>query len=299
MAESLALSEEAYARSIPVVALEQEKAALRDFCTLQLRKRELTTAGETTKKCRDTIKTSKAAVLDFMTRSDIQCLVFSKDQYEAAQSDLPEGIDMIPMYVRLVRTNKDSPITPDIVDEAIDSVTDDDIEEHKGVVPAIMAKVRIEIRTYVNAVKLMHNKERNQNIYDIPDVPDQLYPILIQWHTAQEQLTALQQQNRETVSEVTASINRVKSMVSTFFERTNTLNQRVVLNDKTYRISRKVSVRHEKVGLGKLEELLSQQDRQDRQDRQDLATLKTAVRHALQNIPPVTKTDICFSLVRA
>jgi hypothetical protein len=155
-----------------------------------------------------------------------------------------------------------------------------------------MAKVRIEIRTYVDSVKLMHNKERNQNIYDIPEVPTQLYPVLIQWHTAQEQLSALQARNREAVSEITASINRIKSTVSTFFERTNTLNQRVVMNDKTYRISRKVSVRHEKVGLGKLEELLLQQP-------QDLESMKTSVRHALQNIPPVTKTDICFSLVRS
>jgi hypothetical protein len=290
--ESIAISEEAYARSIPIVALDQEKAALRDFCTLQLRKREFTSANEQTKKYRDTIKTTKAAVLEFMTRSDIQCLVFSKDQHASAQEELPDTIDMIPMYVRLVRTNKDSAITPDVVDEAIDAVTPADIEEHKGIVPAIMAKVRMEIRTYVNSVKLMHNKERNQNIYDIPEVPPQLYPLLIQWHTAQEMLSAQQQQNRESVSEITASINRVKSTVSTFFERTNTLNQRVVLNDKTYRISRKVSVRHEKVGLGKLEELLLKQPA-------DLETLKTSLRHALQNIPPVTKTDICFSLVRS
>jgi hypothetical protein len=290
--ESLAISEEAYARSTPVVALEQEKSALRDFCTLQLRKRDLTSAGEETKKYRDTIKTSKAAVLDFMKRSNIQCLVFSKDQHASAQEELPDAIEMIPMYVRLVRTNKDSAITPDVVDEAIDAVTPADIEDHKGIVPAIMAKVRIEIRTYVDSVKLMHNKERNQNIYDIPEVPTQLYPVLIQWHTAQEQLSALQARNREAVSEITASINRIKSTVSTFFERTNTLNQRVVMNDKTYRISRKVSVRHEKVGLGKLEELLLQQP-------QDLESMKTSVRHALQNIPPVTKTDICFSLVRS
>lgn len=291
--EGLDLAEKAFARAIAIDPLDQEKQSLRSFCNLNLKKRELSGGNTDARKVlRDEIKVCKQGILDFMGKQDLNVMALTKEQYTNAQSILPEGIPMIPLYCRFMRTNKDSTITPDIVEDAIDSVTRDDIEEHKGLVEAIVAKVRLGIRSYTTSIKLTDSKERNQALYECPEVPQSMYDLLIRMHIATHRLSEAQGSNKEQISEVSSEINKIKQSLFSFFERTGATSQRVVLNDKSYRIAKKVSVRHERIGIGKLQTILQENE------VKNLDEMKKKVRHVLSNLPPVTKTDIVFTALR-
>lgn len=216
-------------------------------------------------------------------------MCLTKEQFQLAVKECPE---VPPLYVRLLRGNKDSSITPEIVEDAIDSVTDEDIAEHKSVVDAILHHVRNAIRTYKTTLSLSDSRERNQHVYETPSLPDDLFQHVLAWHLSTQKLNESAIKHKAELTEVTQAINATKPIVESFFERTGVMTQRVNLEDTPYRITRKVSVRHPKIGIPKLKALLEDQG------TQNLDRLRTLVRPMLQNVPPVTKADVVFCAIR-
>ena len=289
MDSALQKAEEIHAKTTPVVALDTEKSALREFCLLNLRKRQLSGTNADVAKLRETIKGAKAILESFLIKNEITCLCLSKDQFQKAIKECPE---VPPLYVRLTRGNKDAAITPEIIEDAIDSVTDEDITEHKGVLDAIVHHVRNSIRSYKQTLSLSDSRERNAHVYDTPTLPEELFRHVMAWHMANVKMNEGQTKHKEALAEVTQALNGVKPVVESFFERTGVMTQRVNLEDAPYRITRKVSVRHPRIGLPKLKTLL-----EDLQTT-NLDRLRASVRPMLQNVPPVTKADVVFCALR-
>lgn len=287
--EGLMRSEAALSRATPVVAHDSEKAALKEFCLLNLKRRSLLGSSEDKAKGRETIKASKAALEAFMTNNEFTCCCLSKAQFELAIKDYPE---VPPLYVRLVRSNKDATITPEIVEEAIDSVTSEDIREFGSIVEAIIHHVRNTIRSYKTSLSLSDSRERNQHIYDTPTLPDDMFNHVLAWHGATLAMTEAHKKHKEALAELTAAIGSVKPVVESFFERTGLITQRVTMEDSPYRITRKVSVRNVRIGIPKLQSLLTGIN------TENLHEIKTGIRQALQNVPPTTKADIVFCAVK-
>jgi hypothetical protein len=287
--DALKKAEEVHAKSTPVVALDTEKSALREFCLLNLKKRSLTGTNADTSRHRETIKAAKAILEAYLSKNEITCMCLTKEQFQRAVKECPE---VPPLYVRLTRGNKDATITPEIIEDAIDSVTDEDIAEHKSVIEAILHHVRNSIRTYKQTISLSDSRERNQHVYDTPSLPDDLFPHVMSWHLANLKMSEGQVKHKEALSEVTQALNAVKPIVESFFERTGVMTQRVNLEDIPYRITRKVSVRHPRIGLPKLKSLFEELQ------TTNLDRLRASVRPMLQNVPPVTKADVVFCAVR-
>lgn len=292
--DGLRLADAAIARDVVVpVASTDEKTFLREFCLLNIKKRDLTSSTEDKKLLRDRIKRAKDTLQQFMSKNAVSCMALSKEQYAAVEKSTGEAdVPMMPMYVRLLRSNKDSAITQDILVEAIDSVTPELVKECGSTKAAILQNVRTAIRSYSYSIKMSDSKERNQHVYEITDVPEDLVAVLLDMHVATTKMSTLSSEHKEAVSEITGDINRLKASVSRYFEKAGVVTQRVVLDGNPYRITRKVSVRREKLGLIKLESML------DALDLSNLVKAKERIVATIENTPPTTKSDIVFCAVR-
>jgi hypothetical protein len=136
------------------------------------------------------------------------------------------------------------------------------------------------------------SKERNQHVYDITDIPDDMVTVLLDMHIATTKTAQMSSEHKEAVSELTSDINKLKASVSRFFEKAGVVTQRVVLDGNPYRITRKVSVRREKLGLVKLETML------EAIDLTNLVKAKERIVATIENTPPTAKSDIVFCAVR-
>lgn len=287
---------------------EAEKQAIRQYCTLCIRKKQLSEESSKQKKqFKQDISLNKKLIQDHMQKNNLEIMVLSKDDYKRLETETTAlDLPMVPMYVRLIRNTKDDPITVDLLNEAFDTVTQEDIQEQMtknnlGFADAFqatfLATLRNLIRSYRMSLRFSNTKDRTVNLYDIPECTPEIVKALLKVHIATENTKAASDNNKEAISEITKEIQANKSAVQSFFERTQVMSQRIVMDGSPYRLTRKITVRHEKLGITKIESLL-QNVTNGIQSMEDFTKVRTQLLKTIQNIPPITKSDICFSAVK-
>lgn len=290
---------------------DEERTAIRNFCQLNIRKKQLSkTSLEERKEIRAKMNAAKKEITEYLHKNNIDILVLSKDSYKRLEEITAErGIPMVPMFAKLYRTNKELPITTEVLDEAFDNISNDDFNAlitnevpfDEALRTVIYNAIRSTIRTQYTSMKLCEACDRSIKLYELPEAPANIVDAMLIFHTASIKLKETSGEQKAELNELTKEINALKPTVQAFFEKANLTSQRVILDNVAYRLSRKVLMRHEKIGMPKMElwipdlvkGITSWTTFEHRMDRVKATLVKN-----IQSIPPTTKSEIVFQHIR-
>lgn len=290
---------------------DTEKTAIRNFCQLNIRKKQLSkTSMEQRKEIRSKMNAAKKEITEYLAKNNIDILVLSKEDYKRLEEITAErGMPMVPMFARLYRTNKELPITTEVLDEAFDNISTDDFQAlienespfEEALRTVIYNAIRSSIRTQYTSMKLCEAIDRSIKLYELPEAPANIVTAMLTFHTSTLQLKETSTEQKAELNEITKEINTLKPTVQSFFERANLTSQRVILDNVAYRLSRKVLIRHEKIGMPKMElwipdlikGITTWSTFENRMDRVKATLVKN-----IQSIPPTTKSEIVFQHIR-
>lgn len=313
---NLALTEEVLREqetsSVQITVADAEKKNIKLFCQLSLRKKEIVTEiAEERKKIKSKITETKKVILDFMQKNNVETMVLSKQDFQKVEGLCAEkGIPAVPLFARRLRNTKDGKITSIVVEEAIESVTPDDITERPGMSfidalqDAIMTRVKNTVREYTYSLRLVNSKPKTEHVYELFEAPSEMVQKMFDLHKAQTDLNELDEMSKQKMGTLGKELSSVKGPVQQFFERTGLMSQRITMDGTTYRLTRKVSVRHEKISVAKMNSFVNELFQQmtgvsslvDFQTKSD--AIKAHLLKVIQNIPPTTKSNIVFQTIR-
>lgn len=196
------------------------------------------------------------------------CLCVSKvDAARLEKLAAANSVPSMPLFLRKLQTNKDNNITPEIVKEAIDSITEEALDElcddkaNKGsrevLREAVLRNIRLLIRGQSESIRMVPNLPRGQTLYDVPEASPAVADAMFRSWTLEHQIReALSRRKQD--PEVIQAQQRLKERVEAFFVRTALSAQRLVVEGRQYRLVRRISVRKPKIGIGRLEKLLDE-----------------------------------------
>jgi len=282
-----------------------ELDAIKQFCTIDVHRKSSTMeVTKTLKELRGKQKDLKRQLEAEMKSS--KCMALTKEQNEtySKQADAL-GFSMVP-YVRIVSANKDSSITPELVQEALESITHEDFRETEDgsledkVKSIIMTHIRRTIRSFTETLRLMPSLPKGVSNYDILETSDsmaqKMFDISSLDHTIKQHLAT----KKQLVSD-SGPIQEYKQKIESFFIRTGLTNQRIVVEGKPYKLSRRISIRKPKIGIGKLETFLIEILKDTRLVNPSDFRPKEIIR-ALQiqisSVAPETKSSVTLSSIK-
>ena len=242
-----------------------EIAAIKEYCKWVLEKRGLEAdLKEKTKAFREAAKAAKTELLEFMKTSEDKTLTFSKAKLGELESVCAaEGLPGVVPYLRLVTSQKDSPIKAAFLEEALSTLTVDDLDEMKQsdkdnsvgprpfrdlLMDVILFKLRHSIRSVTETLKMSGSLERGKKFHEIPE-NDSLADKFLVWHQNEARLKKAREAHKDTMADLATKIKECEAQVQVFFTRTQTTSQKLVLQDKTYRLVRKTTTKTSRVGL--------------------------------------------------
>lgn len=254
-----AISEQQMLRPSPA-----EIASIKEYCNITLQKRELEMeAKKETQTFREAAKAAKEKLFNIMKTNPENTITFSKDKLREMDVECAkEGFQSVPPFLRWLSINKDSPIKPEVIEEAIQSISAEDIDEMKAynkennidasirevLREILLQKIRQLIRSISQNVKLSPSLERGKKQHEVPECDD-LAETVLQWHLNENRIKKKRDQCKESVTLFGGQIKDLQDPVEKFFDRTQTTSQKIVLNDRTFRLVKKTSVRKPRVGM--------------------------------------------------
>jgi hypothetical protein len=294
-AADIAQAQEAMNAAQVVKPDSTELEAIKTFCSNEVKQKTLTkTITETIKALRAQQKSLKEALTVDLGQN--KCMAVPKS---LKTEDLPP-------YLRLVKANKDSPITSEVIQEALASVTDEDIREASGpdqsssqtIRQLVLTNVRRIIRGFTESLKIMASIERGTTMYDLPECsPETVARMKALWQIDQDikkQLDA-----KKTILSTMEASSDLKQRIESFFVRTGLTAQRLVVEGQAYRLVRRISIRRQKIGIGKLETLLDEALQNFDFEAFKPIELAHQLQIQISSLPPETKTNVVLCSVKA
>lgn len=299
--ENLETSEktlENVARSKPE---QEEKKAIKFFCNEEVRRKlEADKLNDSLVELRAAQKSLKSKLAQIKT-----CVMISKEdnaKYEKMCSSL--GIPQMPPYLRVLRTNKDGTITPEVIQEAIDSLTPQDIAEKKDsgnekevIRDAILQAIRRVIRTFSETNKLMTSIPRGMTTYDIETAKPEVSELMFQYWKTDHEIKGLLS-SKKIDPELNKQQNDLKDKIESYFIRAGITAQRIVVDTKPYRLVRRISVRKTKVGIGQIQKMLEEILEGISVESFKPNEVTRQLQILLTSMPPETKTCIKLCAVK-
>lgn len=287
-----------------------ELEAIRQFCALEVhRKKTAEQVSADLKTLRDELKTIKASLSESSMKG-LLCICVSKaDAKRLEDLAAKNGVPSMPPFLRKLQTNKDQNITPDIIKEAIETITEESLREaaeksNSGgtsivLREAILKNIRLLIRGHTESLRLVPNIQRGTTTYDIPEastpVADQMFRMWTLDHLIRQSL-ASKKPDPEMVKQQAV----LKQRVEAFFVRTALSAQRLVVEGKQYRLVRRISVRKPKVGIGRLEKILDDVLKDFAEsNRFRPAELARALQIQVSSVAPESKSTVSLCAVKA
>jgi hypothetical protein len=251
---------------MPVLPSESEKTAISNFCRISLQTREREKA------CREAVKPQKAAIKsvrqqlqELMQRERHECLVLPREFLRKAEAECAsKSLPPQPPYIRLVTQNKDRTLTPEAVDEALKSLTEEDVQEAaanekdlvKAIVTAVVAHLKREVRHVTHKVDLVESVPRGVRAVDVNEASPQACDLAIRLHAESSVVALAEKTKRATLGELKAQMSTAEPNIKTYFERASVQTQRVVLEDKPYHLCMRTTVSKPRVTFKVLNEVL-------------------------------------------
>jgi len=253
---------------------KKELEAIKKFCSIELERREIQkTSIDELKKLRTQQKECKEVLQTLVPKTN-NVLALSKLQMKQYTQECNSiGIPPVPAYLRYITCNKDSSITAELIQEALLSISSEDLaslteSEHQEtnqqnkqqkLSELILDSVRRHIRTYTENLKISESLPKGVSNYDAEETNDQqVLAAFNLWKCECSIKTLLsQRKTQESVHKASAQESKeTKQIIEQYFVRTGLTKQLLVIDSQSLKLCRKVSIRKPKVGIGKLENLL-------------------------------------------
>jgi len=303
----LQATEQALQEAMYVKPCKEEIDAIRQFCQAEVAKRSA--QEQIIKEIKQMRSVQKECKTVLLTKFGEQstCIALSKDQVKnAASACASQNVPPMPYFLRLVRANKDSTITCEVIAEALESISEEDIQEasqkahstsmQNVIKELVLTNVRRIIRSFTESLKLLSALPKGQSVYDVQEADASTVQKMIQLWNTECKLKDLLYQKKQVVQEPT-DVKALKQTIESFFVRTGLTTQRINVEGNQYKLARKVSVRKSKVGIGKLEALLDELLTGDSVGPFRPKELIKTLQIQLNAIPPETKSNVVFSAV--
>lgn len=277
-----------------------ELEAIKTFCNIEVKlKANILSASERVLALRAESKMFKQK-LEAIIKGR-KCLALSKA--DAARFDLLASqscINSMPPFLRLVSANKDATITPEVIQEALESITQEDFTEEDDIKSVVLKNVRRTIRSFSETMKIMSSLQRGLTSYDVPELSteeaDSMWQFWLRQQRIKESLAS-----KKADPEAAAKKEECKKRVESFFIRTGLISQRIVVEGHPYKLVRRVSVRKPKIGIGRLEKMLDDviQDMKLTSTTQFKSEpLIKALQIQVSSVAPETKTTVSLTSIK-
>jgi hypothetical protein len=300
-ADNLKAADSALEEIVKVKPENEEKKAIKTFCNEEVQRRLKNQQVEA--------ELSALRIVQKELKSKLikqKCVMLSKEDHDKYQKMCAsQGISTMPPYLRKVKTNKDASITPEVIQEAIDALTPQDLEESKTsmasakdlIKEVILTSIRRIIRSYTETTKLMLNMPRGQTVYDLDVATSEIAEAMYQsWKTDHEIKVLLA--SKKVDPDLNKAHNALKERVESYFIRAGITAQRIVVDSKPYKLVRRVSVRKSKVGIGHVEKMLDEVLKDVKSDSFKPNEVIRGLQVLLTSMPPETKSSIKLSAVK-
>ena len=233
----------------PVKPSETEKNAISKFCALSLKTKKIQTeTKEAVKDIKPEIKKLRSQLLEALKTKSSEIL-----QIKSQNKDVPS-------FIRLFKNVKEINITPEIVEEAIENLNEDDIKElteegdaENAVVKAILANVRRIIRSFNEQPKLTDSLPRGLKASEVQSAEDEISKYAVSLHEKSSNVLKREKQKREILLSLRSEIEKTKQDLEPFFESRNLSSQRVNFENTPFNICYRKTVDRPKITLKLLE----------------------------------------------
>lgn len=242
-----------------VAATSEEKQDISKFCSLKLKAQKIIAkTRELVKPLKPEIKQSRAELLEFMKKNELEIAKVPED----ARKDGGAKGEAVPKYLRLVKNSKDVTITPEVVKEALDLLTDEDIESseqsagHDAFIECFINCTRRLIRSFNEQVKLTNTLPRGQSQENMPLLKGPIKSSAIQLHEKSSIVGKTEKKKREDIKQLNEDIETQTGKVKEYFERCGLNKQRIHVENATYNLCKKENAKRPKITLAILENIL-------------------------------------------
>jgi len=313
--ENLALTDRAMESAQMVKPDTRELEAIKQFCSSEVKHRK---SCEPLNEGLKTLRASHKQIREQLFKCIVdlapeqRCLALSKEDQKRLEAKCTEAsIPCLPPFVRIVRAKKDLTINADVLEEAIESITIEDIKEtlvelkskviQDALREVVLKNIRRVIQTYTESLKLVTALPKGLNAYNVAEASTQVANLMFDlWRLdcdikAKAELKKMDEHTKSQMSDW-------KTRIETFFVRTGLTAQRIVIEGTPYRLVRRLSVIRPKLGITRMETIMS--DILKRETYQQLASFRPSdLLHDIQlyvsAIPPESKASIVLCAVRS
>lgn len=242
---------------------EEEKGCISKFCTLSIRCKKLESeAKERLKEIKPEVKRLRNDVLVALKSENAEILQIPQAlRKEANTRAAASGIPPLPAYVRLAKNAKDLSITPDVIEEAFNALTEEDVLESEGdgadaLISAVLTSVRRIVRSFNEQAKITDSLPRGVKAADVQLANEDFAREAIRLHFQSSIVLGTEREKREAVSAVKEELNTKSSEVERFFQRSNTTSQRINMENASYNLCCRTTMTRPRVTLKVLEDFL-------------------------------------------
>lgn len=199
-----------------------------------------------------------------------KCVALTKEDSKRYE-ELAKAENLEPMdpFARIVQVNKDASITPEVIQEALENVSSEDLQEaaaaasEDGTVTTrttvrqlVLTNIRRIIRSFVETLKMSDSLPRGSTVYDVADAPSDVAARMWKLWSLDQNIKKNLSKKKDTTATQTPSEEGLKTKIESFFIRTGLTAQRIVIEGHAYRLVRRISVRKPKIGVGRFEQIL-------------------------------------------
>jgi len=242
---------------------DSEKSCIASFCTVSLKCKKLEAeAREKVKDAKPKVKELRERLLESMKADSVEILQVPNDlRKRASAASLASGGEAFPAYIRVTKNSKDVTITPEVVEEAFNGLTEEDILESQedgtdALISAVLVSVRRLIRSFNEQAKLTHSLPRGVKAVDVEIADASLAEDALKLHSTSEEVLKVEREKREAIAKLKQDIQAKSADVEKFFTRANMTSQRVNLDNEAYNLCCRTTVTRPKVTLKLLENFL-------------------------------------------
>jgi hypothetical protein len=174
------------------------------------------------------------------------CLVIPKTMLRQAEEEAQESkFTPPPPYLRIKTNNKDLSITDEVLSDAIDQISIEDVEEQDiisgraALIKAIVDVVRRNIREFKEQFVMTSSIPRGTRAVDIDDADESTANMAIELCRLQNEIAKIEKGSKDDIIELKQIMKAVQPHVDAFFVRGNFSSQRVQLGELPFNLMRR------------------------------------------------------------
>lgn len=245
---------------------EEERKALSLYCEKSLKcKQKQSEIKNSVKQMKVQVADLRKSLLQSLKHSGKEVFVIPKLMLRKAESEAQQKKFLLPpAYLRLKTNSKDLSITDSVISEAVDSLSDQDIQDQEilsgksALAKAIIDIVRRNIREYKEQFVMSPSIPRGIRHVDIDDADEDVASMAIELFFLQQTISNIESGGKEDLSELKQVMKIVEPKVDQYFVRGNFTSQRVQLGELPFTLVRRVAQSKPRMNFKMLESMVSQ-----------------------------------------